>query len=223
MSEDNSFVRGRYDRTARFYEKAAHLYSGGKIIASKRWQLRDIKPGDKLLFVGAGSGEDVVLAAQKGAEITVVELSPKMLKRIECKLERLSLNDRVVLVLGDAFKHLKDSYYDYVVANYFLNVFAHPLMIEMLNHLSLQLKPGGSLMVADFAPISGNLVQRLCQRLYYYSALFAFHLIAKNPVHKIYDYTLYAKQANLSVKRYQMFKVLPGQSDWYRSLELVRK
>lgn len=221
-TEQAEYVSSRYDRTAWFYERAAHIYSAGQILESKRWQLRNVQASDKLLFVGAGSGEDVVLAAQKGAEITVVELAPKMLQRIAGKLDKLGLRSRVTLICGDAFKHQKKGYYDLVMANYFLNVFPYPAMVKMLKHLSYLLKGEGRLMVADFAPINGNLAQRVFQRVYYYSALLSFHLIAKNPIHSIYDYSLISEQVGLKVNFSQVFKVLRGQSSWYRSLELVK-
>ena len=221
-TQENLYASSRYDRTAWFYERAADIYSVGQILESKRWQLRDVEAGDKVLFVGAGSGEDVILAAQKGAEITVVELAPKMLQRIADKLDSLGLRASVTLICGDAFKHEKQGCYDLVMANYFLNVFPYKVMVEMLKHLSKLLREGGRLMVADFAPINGNVVQRAIQRVYYYSALLSFHLIAKNPIHPIYDYPNVAGQADLNLCASQSFKVLRGQSSWYRSLELVK-
>lgn len=215
---DKPYASSRYDRTAWFYERAAHLYSGGKILESKRWQLRDVKEGDELLYVGAGSGEDVILAAKKGARVTVVELAPKMLARMKVKLESLDLSDSVTLICGDAFDHDKVSHYDLVAANYFLNVFSFEIMCQMLKHLTSLVKPGGQLMVADFAPVRGNFLQAWIHRFYYYSAVSAFHLIAKNPFHKIYDYTRYSQVLGLSLHQQAEFRVLPGQSAWYQSL-----
>ena len=214
------YSKNNYDRTAWFYERAANMYSGGKILASKRWQLRDVGAGDKLLFVGAGSGEDVILAVQLGAQVTVVELSPKMLVSIERKLVDQGLLSSVELICGDAFDYRETEQFDLVAANYFL--FTPPRMVEMLRHLSTLLKVGGKLMIADFAPIRGNLFQRFLQGAYYYSAITAFHLIAKNPLHHIYDYTRHIEKNGLALACQKSFKVLPLQSSWYRSLELTK-
>jgi ubiquinone/menaquinone biosynthesis C-methylase UbiE len=42
--------RGKsYDRVARLYDAAAHLYSGGKIRALKAAQIGALQPGQKIL------------------------------------------------------------------------------------------------------------------------------------------------------------------------------
>ena len=47
-----------YDSTAWFYEKVAHFFSGGKILACKRSQVPHFNKGDRVLFAGSGGGED---------------------------------------------------------------------------------------------------------------------------------------------------------------------
>ena len=56
-------MESNYDRAAWFYEKAAKVYSTNQIRASKRFQLNYIEPGDKVLYLGAGTGEDAIMAA----------------------------------------------------------------------------------------------------------------------------------------------------------------
>lgn len=78
-------------------------------------------------------------------------------------------------------------------------------------------------MIADFAPLNGNFVQVWMQSLYYYSAVTAFHFIAKNPFHRIYDYEPLVQSMGLNLVDQACFRVVRTQSDWYRTLEFEKQ
>ena len=203
----NETKQSLYGRTAWFYERAAHIFSGGQIRASKQWQIQWLEAGQRVLYVGAGNGEDVVMAAQRGVQVTVVELSNEMLSRLEAKLQALKLLDNVTLICGDAYEHQAQELYDAIAANYFLNVFSEDTMQKMLAHLITLIKPTGVLLIADFAPEVKNPLSRLFQKLYYFSAVTAFHLIAKNPYHPLYDYTDYIDALGLKLRKDKTYKL----------------
>jgi demethylmenaquinone methyltransferase/2-methoxy-6-polyprenyl-1,4-benzoquinol methylase len=211
-----------YGRTAWFYEPAAHIFSGGQIRASKQWQIQWLKPGERVLYVGAGNGEDVIMAAKSGVLVTVVELSNEMLTRLQTKLQKLKLMDNVTLICGDAYDHQPEEVYDALAANYFLNVFSEEIMQKMLAHLSKLIKPNGTLLIADFAPPLANPLSRLLQKLYYFSAVTAFHLIAKNPFHPLYDYADYLETLGLKLSVDQQFPFLGFGPKWYRSMKISK-
>lgn len=219
MSDTN---KSRYGRTAWFYEPAAHVFSGGQIRATKQWQLQCLEANQKILYVGAGNGEDVVMAAQKGMEVTVVELSDDMLKGLKTKLEKLKLLKSVTLICADAYEHKPKEQYDAVAANYFLNVFSEQTMQLMLAHLTTLLKPSGHLFIADFAPAVSNPVSRFFQKIYYFSAVTAFHLIAKNPFHPLYDYSLYIETLGLQLIQDKYFSLFGFGPKWYRAMQVKK-
>ena len=70
MANQDKRMEANYNRAAWFYEKAAKFYSTNQIRSSKRFQLNYIQPGDKVLYLGAGTGEDAIMAARHGAEVT---------------------------------------------------------------------------------------------------------------------------------------------------------
>lgn len=216
------FSRNSYDRVAWFYEGAAHIYSGGKIRATKAWQIKRIQPEDSVLYVGAGSGEDVMMAAEMGASVTVVELSPRMLDKLDRKLRAAGLDGKVRLICCDA-SEFNQGCYDSVIANYFLNVFSHADMLNMFKHLASLVREDGKFMLADFAPVSGNLFQRGFQNLYYYAALSAFRMIAGNAFHPIYRYENELGELGWRCSEQACFRVLPGQSEWYRAMVFQRQ
>ena len=69
ISEKDKTLGRNYDRAAWFYEKSAKIYSTNQIRASKRYQMQHIEPGEKVLYLGAGAGEDALMAARHGAKV----------------------------------------------------------------------------------------------------------------------------------------------------------
>lgn len=207
-----------YGPVAKVYEKLAQLYSWGQVLESKRAQLKYMLPGQEVLYVGAGGGEDVLLAAEKGVNVTVIELSQEMLTRIEQKVKGENLSQRVTLIQGDAFEHQKSEGYDAVVANYFLNVFTESTMQKMLAHLRSLIRPQGLMMIADFAPPQGGLVNQSLHKVYHALAVSVFHLVANNPFHEIYDYTDLLAELELDLVDTEYFSMFGKSAPWYRSL-----
>ena len=212
----------QYGKTSWFYQQASHIYSGGQIRASKKWQLQWLKPQQHILYVGAGQGEDVIMAAKAQLRVTVIELSPQMLNGLRKRLKKENLEARVTLICGDAFKHEPSSLYDAVAANYFLNVFSEKTMQSMVAKLLSFVKPAGLLLIADFAPASPKPVTRVFQKVYYFAALLAFHFIANNPVHPLYDYEDLLSHRKLECLAKQKFPLFGFGPKWYQALALIK-
>ena len=88
ISEKDKALGRNYDRAAWFYEKSAKIYSTNQIRASKRYQLQYIEPGQTVLYLGAGAGEDAVMAAKHGAKVTCIDISQGMLDQVQKKLDQ---------------------------------------------------------------------------------------------------------------------------------------
>lgn len=179
--------RGRsYTRVASFYEAVAAIYSGGQIAAAKRAQLREIKSGDRVLYVGVGAGEDAVEAARLGARLTCIDLSSAMLTRLEERFNAAGLSAEIIC--GNAFDHFRAEGYDVVTANFVLNCLTEPAMRELLGHLARLVRPGGKLLIADLALPQGNVLARWLHRAYSRLANVIFWTAGLVPLHPIYDY-----------------------------------
>lgn len=219
MSTTNNAI---YGPTAWFYDVTANIYSGGQIRACKESQLNELKRHDKVLYVGAGGGEDVVMAARLGLEVTAVELSEDMVTLITDAVKKEGLEDRVEVICANAFAHKRSSYYDAVVANFFLNVFTESVMIEMLSHLTSLVKPKGKVLIADFAPLSGHPVMQAFQWLYHAAAQGAFVILANNPWHPIYDYPAYFSRCGLTLRADTKKGLVGVGPKWYRTITAIK-
>jgi demethylphylloquinol methyltransferase len=200
--------RGKsYDRLAKFYDAAAHLYSGGQIRALKLSQIAELQPGQRILYAGVGDGEDAVLAANRQVTLTLLDLSQGMLDRAADKFQSVGAEGCLELICADVLRHERPAHYDIVVANFFLNVFTEPMMVAVLAHLATMLKPDGKLLIGDFSYPRGWFTTRAIQRGYYYLSMFSFWLLGGTPLHPIYDYPQYFAAASLRSAGVQRFRV----------------
>lgn len=193
-----------YDRVAWFYEKIAKFYSTNQIRASKRYQLNFIAPGDKVLYLGAGAGEDAVMAARLGAIVTCIDISAGMLDRVQRKLDREKVSAE--LICADAFRFDRPGYFDVVAANYFLNVFRRDSMIRMLDHSAQFLRPGGKYLIADVSLPQGTLLSRGFNLCYLKLAMASFWTMGLVPWHENYDYVAHFAAAHLELQHIKFFR-----------------
>ncbi len=173
-----------YDAVAGIYETLANLYSFGLIRRAKLAELAYLKIGDRVLYLGAGSGEDAVAAARAGARVTAIDLSARMIERLRRRMARKGLTAE--LIAGDALALDPEPLFDAVCGNYFFNVFGPVDMPVVLARAATYVRPGGHLMIADMSPPSGPLGPLAW--LYLKFGLSFFWLLGLASQHPIYDY-----------------------------------
>jgi demethylmenaquinone methyltransferase/2-methoxy-6-polyprenyl-1,4-benzoquinol methylase len=217
---DSPAAKNNYNHTAWFYEPLAMVYSGGQIRASKMHELQYIQPGDRVLYAGVGGGEDAVHAAKKGAKVTCIDLAPAMLAHVKTKLDRA--RTQAELICGDLLKHDRVGQYDVVCANYFLNVFTPEVMALMLDHLVSLLRPGGKLLVADFAVPRGNIAFRALHVFYYRIANVMYWAISRNGLHPIYDYAAILPRHGLQLQTIARHALFPGGPTYFQTAIAVK-
>ncbi len=206
MSEQDQRVGNNYDRAAWFYEISAAVFSAGKIRASKKYAVSRLNPGGRVLILGVGSGEDAVMAAERGAQVTCIDLSQKMLEQVSKKLAATGLSAEVLC--ENAFHHQRLGFYDAVCAPYFLNIFLRKDMERMLLHAASLLKPGGAFLIADVAQAQGNIFERAFNIFYLKLAMVSFWMLGLVPLHRNYDYREVFPLAGLQVEHVRYFRFL---------------
>lgn len=215
----------KYKLVGPAYDALSKAYSGNAIHNCKLAMLRQdtLGPESNVLIAGAGLGKDAIHAASLGAQVTVVDISPTMLSRLQKNLANhtnaAELN--IDTILGDILKFEDFGNYDVVVANFFLNVFDRDKMTLLLQHLARHCKPGGTMVIGDFKPGQGNLLKQGFQNLYWYAAASAFFLAAGNAVHRIYDYAPMLEKLGFDIVEQQDFEVLGV--DMYSALRAIRQ
>jgi demethylphylloquinol methyltransferase len=197
------------------YEFTGSLYSLGQIPKCKIAMLDHLKPGDKILIAGVGHGTEAIAAARRGVDVTAVDISKTMLKYMQKKIDRSKLNKPIRMINNDILQEKHAPEYDMVIANYFLNVFPREKMLQILTHLTSFVKPGGSMVIGDFAlPQSGGGFYKTFQTIYWYFAATLYWLTADNAVHPIYDYPGLLKSLGFEIAEIKYFRMFAMNCHW---------
>ncbi|WP_433167434.1 class I SAM-dependent methyltransferase [Kribbella sp. CA-247076] len=138
MRSGNERNRAIYQRLASIYDVAARL----PLIArprSRLFSLADIQPGDRVLLIGVGTGQDLPYLPA-GADVTGIDLSPAMLDRARARGTGATLQEM------DA-EHLEfpDASFDVVILSYVLSVVNDPR--RALAEAARVLTPDGSIWI----------------------------------------------------------------------------
>jgi ubiquinone/menaquinone biosynthesis C-methylase UbiE len=146
------------DRNLLIYRRWAPIYDRGvnRLFGSGRqraMQLLDLKPGERVLIPGIGTGADLPLLPA-GVEVTGIDLTPEMLAKARLKLDRCAAS--VKLIEGDAQALLVEPLsYDAVILNLILSVI--PDGNACLRSALCALKPTGRVVIFDkFLPDRGS-------------------------------------------------------------------
>lgn len=162
----NRWNRWRYTFYAPIYDRIVRSFNTSR---ERSIQLLQLKAREKVLLVGAGTGEDIQFLP-KNVEITAIDITPAMVEHIHRKAEALNRPVHAMVMDGQALELPTESF-DAVVLHLILAVIPNP--IACIQEASRVLKPGGRIVVFDkFLPEKDmpSLLRRLANVL----ANFAF-------------------------------------------------
>ncbi len=191
----------KYKYIGPLYDFLSSIYGGEAIHDCKRAMLtsQHVKAGDRILIAGAGHGKDAIRAAEIGADVTVVDISATMLKKLQAGFDRHPGNLRVRVVHADILKFEEFNTYDMVIANFFLNVFYPDFMRRLLTHLVKCVRPGGAFVIGDFTYPTGSRLRRGLLNAYWYTAAVIFYFASDNAVHPVYPYADLMREEGLEI------------------------
>lgn len=184
------------------YDALSWVFAGNAIYQCKCSMLNPphLKAGDKVLFAGVGHGKEAIYAAERGAIVTVVDLSKAMLDKFREGVAKSGKTLDIRVVHSDIFKVEEFGQYDMVTGNFFLNLFPRAMIPDVLNHLIKLTRVGGSVVISDFALPQGNPLAKLFKNLYWYTAILIFWATTGAAIHPVYDYKQYMIDAGLDMK-----------------------
>ena len=146
FSNTNHWKRLSYTLWAPFYDRIAGLLN------SKRCRsvvLINLKPGERVLFVGAGTGLGLEFLPP-GVLITAIDLTPAMLARLRRRASRLGLTVDARVMDGMALD-FPDASFDAVILHFIVAVIPDPA--RCLREAARVLRPGGRIALLDkFVP-----------------------------------------------------------------------
>ena len=154
---DPQFVRKRYNRLAGIYVFFEWLFWIPRGIRPRAVERLNLKPGDRVLEVGCGTGRNLTFlsgAVGTDGRVYAVDISEGMLAKAGEACEKNGWKN-VTLIHSDAANYELPEPVDGVIFSLSYATMRHRK--EVLRHAWEQLKPGGRLVMLDSKVLSGFL------------------------------------------------------------------
>lgn len=119
----------------RAFEKLTYQFS------CEALRLLDVKPGDKVLDVAAGTGSFSLEAARVGGDVLATDFAPGMIDRLQERIESEGLDNIKAVVMDGQNLDVEDASYDFCAS--IVGVIFFPDIDKGLSELKRILKPHG--------------------------------------------------------------------------------
>jgi ubiquinone/menaquinone biosynthesis C-methylase UbiE len=138
----NTWNKIRYTLYTPGYDLVAGYFNASR---TKSIDSLDLKPSDKVLIIGAGTGLDLEII-QTDCDIIATDITPSMIARIKKRNIKLKRNVDAVVMDGQALRY-DDNSFDKIILHLILAVIPNP--VACIKEAERVLKPGGFIVVFD--------------------------------------------------------------------------
>ena len=141
---ENDFVERVYEKIARVYDLTfGPTLHPGRLIALEGM---GIKPGDRILEVGVGTGINAPLYPRH-CHVTGIDFSAKMLAKARERVERKGVRNIRLMEMDAGNLSFPDNSFDIVYAPYVISVVSDP--VRVVREMRRVCKPGGKFIVLN--------------------------------------------------------------------------
>jgi phosphatidylethanolamine/phosphatidyl-N-methylethanolamine N-methyltransferase len=153
---ENDFVAGVYEKLASVYDLTfGPLLHPGRIQAIQRM---GIKPGDRILEVGVGTGINLALYPP-ACTIAGIDLSGNMLEKARERAVKKGIRDVRLLQMDAADIKFPNDAFDIVYAPYLISVVSDP--VRVANEMCRVCRPGGKIIFLNHFRSPNVLLSRI--------------------------------------------------------------
>lgn len=139
----NHWNRIRYTLYTPIYDLlVGKIFTGSR---RKSIEMLQVRPGEKVLLVGAGTGLDFDFLP-KDARLYAGDITPSMVSKMQIRAKKLGLNATVEVMDGQNLS-FPDNYFDKVILHLIVAVIPDP--VTCLQETERVLKPGGEAVIFD--------------------------------------------------------------------------
>ena len=175
-------MSANYNNSVWFYDFLTGLVFGQTLLRAQVYLLHNIKPGNKILIAGGGTGK--ILEAIKDVhpadlKITYVDVSEKMI--VASKKRNIGENE--VTFINAAIENIQLPYnFDVVITPFLLDNFTEENLQKIFSRIDQSLLPGGLWLNTDF-----QLTGKRWQKIMAGSMLIFFRIICAIEAKKLPD------------------------------------
>ncbi len=157
-------TEGRLIRWASFYDFATNFLTFGQVrrLRASTLDLALLKPGESLLDVGCGTGGVTIPARQRvgaSGRACGIDPAPEMIAVARQNAQKKGLEIDFRLGVIEALPY-PDASFDVVTSSLMMHHLPQRLQVQGLVEIYRVLKPGGRLLIADFASPGNSFSQR---------------------------------------------------------------
>src|SRR6476661_5694050 len=153
---ENAFVAGVYEKLASVYDFIfGPSLHPGRVRAIQRM---GIKPGDRVLEVGVGTGINAGLYPRDCA-VTGIDLSDSMLEKARDRVARKGIRNVRLLEMDAADLKFADDTFDIVYAPYLISVVPDPVAVA--KEMRRVCRPGGRIIILNHFRSAGRIAASL--------------------------------------------------------------
>jgi phosphatidylethanolamine/phosphatidyl-N-methylethanolamine N-methyltransferase len=157
---ENDFVESVYEKIARVYDLTfGPTLHPGRLIALEGM---GIKPGDRILEVGVGTGINAPLYPRH-CHVTGIDFSAKMLAKARERVERKGVRNVRLLEMDAGNLSFPDNSFDIVYAPYVISVVSDP--VRVVREMRRVCKPGGKFIVLNHFKSANQFVAKMEQAI----------------------------------------------------------
>jgi phosphatidylethanolamine/phosphatidyl-N-methylethanolamine N-methyltransferase len=153
---ENDFVERVYEKLSKVYDLVfGPTLHPGRVVAIERM---GIKPGDRILEVGVGTGINTSLYPRT-CHITGVDLSSSMLEKARERVAREGLRNVRLLEMDAQSLTFADGSFDIVYAPYLVSVVPDPVAVAL--EMRRVCRPGGKIIILNHFRSANPILSRL--------------------------------------------------------------
>jgi ubiquinone/menaquinone biosynthesis C-methylase UbiE len=176
--------RAFYDRISQAYDTIADASERPARLTGLH--LLAVKPGERVLEVGCGTGNELLDLAElvgPGGKVLGIDISPGMLAVAQQKLSLKPLPSPVELLVGDARQlPYEDGSCDAVYSSFTLELFPDDDMATVLREVRRVLRPGGRFGVVSMATVPAGSHPSVLEGAYVWMHRHFPHIVDCRPI-----------------------------------------